>query len=202
MSPLEASSLPSRGGPRTGTTPEFRNLVDGRVRIAEYDAKWPYLFEREARRVGAALGDRALLFEHVGSTAVPGLAAKPCVDLLLVVADSSDEPAYMPDLEAAGYSLVIREPDWYEHRVFKGAEVNLNLHVFSEGCEEAERMRRFRDLLTDDADARERYTAVKRELAERTWDRIQDYADAKSDIVKRLLAEADGRDGGRDAATD
>ncbi|MFD6950139.1 hypothetical protein A6A08_22020 [Nocardiopsis sp. TSRI0078] len=202
MSPLEVSSLPSRGEPRTGTAPEFRNLVDGRVRLVEYDTKWPYLFEREAGRVRAALGDRVLLFEHVGSTAVPGLIAKPCVDLLLVVADSSDEPAYMPDLEAAGYSLVIREPDWYEHRVFKGSEVNLNLHVFGEGCEEAERMRRFRDLLIDDADARERYAAVKRELAGRTWERIQDYADAKSDIVGRLLAEADGRDAGQDTAGD
>ncbi|WP_047869203.1 GrpB family protein [Nocardiopsis sp. RV163] len=191
MSPLEASPLPSRGEPRAGIAPEFRNLVNGRVRLSEYDPKWPYLFRREDGRIRAALGDRVLLFEHVGSTAVPGLAAKPCVDLLLLVADSSDEAAYLPDLEAAGYPLVIREPDWYEHRVFKGSEVNLNLHVFSRGCEEAERMRRFRDHLIADADARERYTAVKRELAERTWDRIQDYADAKSDIVRRLLAEAE-----------
>ncbi|WP_017572432.1 GrpB family protein [Nocardiopsis halotolerans] len=191
MAPLDASPLPSRGGLRVEPAPEFRNLVNGRVRLSEYDPKWPYLFRRESGRVHAALGDRVLLFEHVGSTAVPGLAAKPCVDLLLVVADSSDEPAYMPDLEAAGYSLVIREPDWYEHRVLKGSDVNLNLHVFSRGCEEAERMRRFRDLLIDSADARERYVAVKRELAERTWDRIQDYADAKSEIVGRLLAEAD-----------
>lgn len=191
MSPLEESPLPSRGEPRAEIAPEFRNLVNGRVRLSEYDPKWPYLFRREDARVRAALGDRVLLFEHVGSTAVPGLAAKPCVDLLLVVADSSDEPAYLPDLEAAGYSLVIREPDWYEHRVLKGAEVNLNLHVFSRGCEEVERMRRFRDLLIADADARERYTAVKRELAGRTWDRIQDYADAKTETVLQLLAEAD-----------
>lgn len=176
------------------TAPEFRNLVDGRVHLSEYDPKWPYLFKREAGRVHAALGDRALLFEHVGSTSVPGMPAKPCVDLLLVVADSSDEPAYLPDLEAAGYPLVIREPDWYEHRVFRGSDVNLNLHVFSRGCEEVERMRRFRDRLIDDADARERYTAVKRELAERTWERIQDYADAKSDIVRRILAESDDTD--------
>jgi GrpB-like predicted nucleotidyltransferase (UPF0157 family) len=195
MSPLEASPLPSRGAPRAEIAPEFRNLVNGRVRLSEYDPKWPYLFRREDGRVRAALGDRVLLFEHVGSTAVPGLAAKPCVDLLLVVADSSDEAAYLPDLEAAGYSLVIREPDWYEHRVFKGAEVNLNLHVFSRDCEEAERMRRFRDILIADAGARERYTAVKRELAERTWDRIQDYADAKTGIIRQLLAEADAGEG-------
>ncbi|WP_159943564.1 MULTISPECIES: GrpB family protein [unclassified Nocardiopsis] len=191
MSPVEASPLPSRGEPRTGSAPGFRNLVNGRVRLSEYDPKWPYLFEREAARVRAALGDRVLLFEHVGSTAVPGLAAKPCVDLLLVVADSADEPAYLPDLEAAGYFLAAREPDWYGLRVLQGSEINLNMHVFSEDCPEAERMRRLRDHLTADADARERYAAVKRELAERTWDSIRDYALAKSAIVEQLLAEAE-----------
>jgi GrpB-like predicted nucleotidyltransferase (UPF0157 family) len=169
--------------------PEARNLVNGRVHIIPYDPKWPYLFKREAERVRAALGDRALRIDHVGSTAVPGLAAKPCVDLLLIVADSSDEPAYAADLEAAGYSLVIREPQWYEHRVFKGPDVNLNLHVFGEGCAEADRMLRFRDRLIADPGARERYTARKRELAERTWTRIQDYADAKSDVIEQILAE-------------
>ncbi|CAL9520634.1 hypothetical protein SUDANB121_03848 [Nocardiopsis dassonvillei] len=175
---------------RVDSSPEHRNLVNGRVHISNYDPKWPYLFEREAERVRGALGDRVLLFEHVGSTAVPGLPAKPCVDLLLVVADSADEPAYLPDLYAAGYVLVIREPDWYEHRVFKGPDVNLNLHVFSEGCAEIERMRLFRDHLIANADARERYVAVKRGLAERTWERIQDYADAKSAVVREILAEA------------
>ncbi|MFD3684471.1 GrpB family protein [Nocardiopsis sp. NPDC058631] len=193
MSPLEASPLPSRGAPRVGSSPESRNLVNGRVHISEYDAKWPYLFKRESAKVRAALGDRVLLFEHVGSTAVPDMAAKPCVDLLLVVADPADESAYLSDLEAAGYSLVIREPDWYEHRVLKGPDINLNLHVFGEGCAEVERMRLFRDHLIADADARERYTAVKRELAERTWSRIQDYADAKTAVVKQILAEAQAR---------
>ncbi|WP_431870947.1 GrpB family protein [Nocardiopsis eucommiae] len=191
MSPLESPSLPSRGDRRVATDPMARNLVNGRVRLSEADPKWPYLFRQEESRVRSALGDRVLSLDHVGSTSVPGLAAKPCVDLLMVVADSADEPAYLPDLEKAGYSLVIAEPDWFEHRVLKGPSVNLNLHVFSEGCEEADRMRLFRDYLTADAGARERYTAVKRDLSERTWKRIQDYADAKSDIVLELLAEAE-----------
>ncbi len=170
--------------------PESRNLVNGRVHIIPYDPKWPYLFKREAERVRAALGDRALRIEHVGSTAVPGLAAKPCVDLLLVVADPSDEAAYAADLEAAGYSLVIREPDWFEHRVFKGPDVNLNLHVFGEGCGEVDRMLRFRDRLIADSGARERYAAHKKELAERTWQCVQDYSEAKSDVIEEILAEA------------
>ncbi|RKS05873.1 GrpB-like predicted nucleotidyltransferase (UPF0157 family) [Nocardiopsis sp. Huas11] len=169
--------------------PESRNLVNGRVHIIPYDPKWPYLFKREAARVRGALGERALRIEHVGSTAVSGLPAKPCVDILLVVADASDEPAYAADLQTAGYSLVIREPDWFEHRLFKGPDVNLNLHVFGEGCAEVDRMLRFRDRLIADPGARERYTARKRELAERTWQRVQDYADAKSGVIEEILAE-------------
>ena len=191
MSPLETASLPSRGEKRDGTDPQARNLVNGRVRLSDHDPKWPYLFKQEDARIRGALGDRVLSLDHVGSTAVPGLVAKPCVDLLLTVADSADEPAYVPDLEAAGYSVVIREPDWYEHRVLDGPNINLNLHVFTEGCEEIGRMLLFREYLIANADARDRYTVVKRELAEHTWERIQDYADAKSDIVTELLGEAE-----------
>ena len=108
MPPLESPSLPSRGAPRAEIEPEYRALVDGRVRLIEHDPKWPYLFEREASRVRGALGDRVLLLEHVGSTSVPWLIAKPCVDMLLVVADPADEAAYVPDLESAGYFRTVR----------------------------------------------------------------------------------------------
>ncbi len=108
-------------------------------------------------RIREALGDRALRIEHVGSTSVPGLAAKPVIDIDLVVADSSDEDAYVPPLEAAGYVLRIREPDWYEHRLFKGPDTNVNVHVFSAGCEEVERMVAFRDWLRTHDDDRELY---------------------------------------------
>ena len=90
-----------------------------------------------------------MLLEHTGSTSVPGLAAKPIIDITLAVPDSSDEDAYAPALEAAGYVLRIREPDWHEHRVFKGPDTNVNLHVFSDGCPEIDRMLRFRDWLRD-----------------------------------------------------
>src|SRR2546422_6724524 len=106
----------------------------GPIQIVDYDPEWPRLFKREAERIQSALGDRVLLIEHVGSTSVPGLAAKPRIDVLLVVADSADEPTYVPPLEAAAYVLRIREPNWYEHRVFKGPDMDINLHVFSPGC--------------------------------------------------------------------
>src|SRR5919199_1912063 len=162
----------------------------GPIQIVDYDPKWPRLFEREAERIQAALGDRVLSIEHVGSTSVPGLAAKPRIDVLLVVADSADESAYVPALEAAGYVLRIREPDWYEHRVFKGPDTDINLHVFSPGCPEIERVLLFRDWLRAHPADRELYARTKRELARQHWQYTQHYADAKSEVVEALIARA------------
>jgi GrpB-like predicted nucleotidyltransferase (UPF0157 family) len=162
----------------------------GPVVLVEYDPEWPGLFDREAARIRGALGDLALVVEHVGSTSVPGLAAKPRIDILLVVADSADEAAYIPPLEAAGYTLRIREPDWYEHRGLKGPDTALNLHVFSAGCEEIDRMLVFRDRLRADGADRELYERRKRELAQREWKYVQHYADAKGEVVQEILARA------------
>ena len=165
------------------------------IQLAEYDPEWPRLFEREATRIRAALGSKAVQVEHVGSTSVPGLAAKPLIDIILVVADSSAEDAYVPELESAGYTLRIREPDWYEHRLFKGPDTNVNVHTFSEGCEEVGRMLAFRDWLRAHDDDRELYESAKRELASREWRYVQNYADAKSDVVQEINARAQSRKG-------
>jgi GrpB-like predicted nucleotidyltransferase (UPF0157 family) len=166
--------------------------LTGPVVLADYDSDWPRLYQREAERIRALLGERVLLIVHVGSTAVPGLAAKPVIDIDLVVADSADEAAYLPALEAAGYRLVIREPSWYEHRVLKGPDTEANLHVYSAGCPEVERTVTFRDRLrASDAD-RELYARTKRELATRRWAHIQDYADAKTDVIDEILRRAAG----------
>ena len=104
--------------------------MPSQIQIIDCDPLWPEVFRREADRLRLLLGCRALQIEHTGSTSVPGLAAKPIIDILLVVADSSDESAYVPILEHAGYSLRIREPNWHEHRMFKGPAADINLHVF------------------------------------------------------------------------
>src|SRR5262249_31921749 len=140
--------------------------------------------------IRAALGGRVLLLEHVGSTSVPGLAAKPRIDILLVVADSSDEPSYVPPLEATGYRLHIREPNWYEHRVFKGPDTDVNLHVFSPQCVEITRMLGFRDWLRTHDDDRQLYERTKRELARMDWTYTQNYADAKTTVVEEILGRA------------
>jgi GrpB-like predicted nucleotidyltransferase (UPF0157 family) len=164
--------------------------IDGAIELCVYDESWPLLYEREAERVNAVLVDQMLLLEHVGSTSVPGLPAKPIIDMLLVVADSAREDAYVPPMEAAGYVLRIREPDWYQHRLFKGPDTNINLHVFSAGCIEIDRMLGFRDHLRGNAADRALYAETKRELASRHWKYVQEYADAKTEVVETIIARA------------
>ena len=133
---------------------ELQAVRLGKVEVlASRSSSWtttrpgPRSIEGEAEKIRTALGERVLGLEHAGSTSVPDLAAKPIIDIVLTVADSADEDAYVPPLEAAGYALTIREPEWHEHRALKGTGPTVNLHVFSAGCPEIERMLAFRDRL-------------------------------------------------------
>jgi GrpB-like predicted nucleotidyltransferase (UPF0157 family) len=163
---------------------------DGPIALVDYDLAWPDMFNREAARIRAALGGAALAVDHVGSTSVPGLAAKPIIDVVLTVTDSSDEAAYVPVLEAVGYVLRIREPEWFEHRVLKGPDVDVNLHVFSLGCVEIDRMLSFRDHLRRHEADRQLYESTKRRLASRRWKYVQHYANAKTDVVAESMTKA------------
>lgn len=167
--------------------------IDGPIHLAEPDPAWPLLAAREAARIRSLLGTRVRRLEHVGSTSVPGLTAKPIIDLVLAVPDSADEDSYAPPLEAAGYVLRIREPDWFEHRVFKGPDTDINLHVFTEGASEIDRMVRFRDHLRSTPADLELYAAVKVELAQRTWRYVQEYADAKRAVIAEIMERAEAR---------
>lgn len=166
-------------------TPEAGPIV-----IAEYDPRWPALFHREAGRIRAALGERAIVIEHTGSTSIPGLAAKPTIDILVVVASSADEESYAPALESAGYVLRIREADWHEHRMFKGPDTSVNVHVLSSGCPEIDRILLFRDWLRANRADRELYAQTKRELAGNDWTYVQQYADAKTAVIEEIIARA------------
>jgi GrpB-like predicted nucleotidyltransferase (UPF0157 family) len=105
--------------------------------------------------------------EHVGSTSVQGLCTKPIIDILLVMEDSADEPSYISALEKAGYTLQIGESGWFEHRMFKGPDTGINLHVFSAGAPEIKRMTRFRDWLRANGTDLDKYARTKRRLAQR-----------------------------------
>lgn len=156
------------------------------VLLVDYDPTWPAIFATEQQRVLESLGDTAVAVEHVGSTAVPGLMAKPIIDIVLAVHDSADETSYVPALEDIGYTLRIREPDWYEHRVLTRQHPAVNLHVFTAGASEMTRMLRFRDHLRRHPADRERYAAAKQGLARRTWRYVNDYADAKDDVIAMI----------------
>lgn len=158
------------------------------IELAEYDPAWSGLYQREHARITEALPGAEL--EHVGSTSVPGLCAKPVIDLMLVVDGPDDEASYVPALEAAGYRVTVREDDWHHHRILKGPDTNINLHVFPRGCAQVRRHRIFRDWLRDNEADRELYASTKRKLAAREWDRVQDYAAAKNEVVLEILERA------------
>jgi GrpB-like predicted nucleotidyltransferase (UPF0157 family) len=143
-----------------GPPPQYQEVV-----IVDYDPIWPHWFESAAFRIREALGDKVLRLDHVGSTSVRRLPAKRLIDINMAVADTTDEDAYVPPLEAIGYELRVREPDWYEHRLLRGFDPPVNLHVFNAGCEELEKTVRFRDWLRTHDDDRDPYAQTKRELA-------------------------------------
>jgi GrpB-like predicted nucleotidyltransferase (UPF0157 family) len=169
-------------------------LEPGEIVLVDYDPAWRARYDREVATIREVLGDRVVHVEHIGSTAVPGLVAKPIIDILVVVDDSSREADYLPALEDAGYVLRVREPRFHEHRMLRTAARDVHVHVYSVGCLEIDRQLRFRDWLRrSDADRRE-YAATKRDLASRPWKSMQYYAEAKTDVIDRILARA--RDAG------
>lgn len=163
---------------------------DAPITLVPYDPKWPELYAREAERIRTALGQRVLMIEHVGSTSVHGLTAKPIIDILVAVPDSSNEPSYVPLLEKAGYRLTIREPDWHQHRLFKGPDTNINMHVFTIGSVEIERTLRLRNWLRKTPEDRRLYAETKQDLARQKWHFVQNYADAKSKLIEAILSRA------------
>ncbi|HEX4471793.1 MAG TPA: GrpB family protein, partial [Nocardioides sp.] len=135
------------------------------IEVVEYDAGWPADFTVVAAHIRAALGDEVLELNHVGSTSVPGLPAKPIIDVDLVVADPADEAAYIPALQAAGFVHTIREPWWHEHRLLRHDDPSTNLHVFGPDCPEIVRHLMFHDWLVEHPEEREVYAAAKRHAA-------------------------------------
>lgn len=162
--------------------PEQRPIV-----VVGYDPAWPQRFRAERDRIDDALRQEQHGVEHIGSTAVPGLAAKPIIDILLEVRDVGDEPAYTSALERSGYLPRVREPG---HRMFRTPQRDVHLHVYTAGSPETGRYLLLRDWLRVSAADRAAYARVKRELAGRDWPDMNYYAQAKDGIIAVLLAHA------------
>jgi GrpB-like predicted nucleotidyltransferase (UPF0157 family) len=160
------------------------------IDIVDADPSWPAQYDQLANRIRGALGDRVLALEHVGSTSVPDLAAKPIIDVDLTVIDSSDESAYVPPLEAVGFVFTIREPRWHQHRLMVATSPRANLHVWSPDSPEAIRHVMFRDWLRDHPDDRRRYADAKRVAAEASTGKgetVMEYNLRKQPVVRDIL---------------
>lgn len=162
----------------------------GRIVLVVPDPGWPARYAEHGERIRAALGQRLLRIEHIGSTSVPGLTAKPLIDILIVVEDPADEDAWLPDLAATGYELRIREPEHDDHRCLRTPARGANLHVLPPWSAEIERYLLLRDRLRTVPEEREAYAAVKRRLAREQWSAVNDYADAKSAVIEGIIARA------------
>ena len=167
-------------------------LVGGReeraIVLVAYDPTWPATFAEHRDRIREALGARAVRVDHIGSTAVRGLTAKPVIDIDLSVDDPDDEPAYLPDLVAAGYGLRVREPG---HRMVRTPGRDVHVHVCERGGSWERRHLLFREWLRRDRDDRAAYTALKRDLAQRDWPDMNAYADAKAPLIGQITARAE-----------
>lgn len=166
-----------------------RGLRPVRVTLSDHDPRWRSRFAGRAARLREVLGDRARVIEHIGSTAVPGLAAKPIIDIVVGIDDPDDEPAYLPDLEAAGYDLRVREPG---HRCLRTGEPDepVNLHCYPPDHDEIRRYLCFRDRLRASAEDRRLYEETKRALTDREWPDVNYYAAAKQPVIDEILARA------------
>lgn len=163
------------------------------IEISQYDARWPGMFAKYASDIRSATGDVVLRVDHIGSTSVPGLAAKPIVDLQLALDDWSSFEPLRRGIEAIGYEFHPDNPDTRK-RYFTLEQdgtrlVNLHARLFAEFSAQAALL--FRDYLRVEASARHRYEEAKRHLASQPWASVDDYADAKGDIIWTLLREAD-----------
>lgn len=180
--------------PPPGASPFIAGAPEPRpIEILEYDPAWPLLAAEVIDRLRAALGMRALRIDHVGSTSVPRLPAKPVIDIDVTLADTADEPGWLPLLENAGFTLTIREPWWCGHRLVKADAPDANVHLFGPESPEQWRHTIFRDWLRSDAADRELYARTKREAAgaaTAAGELVMDYNQRKQQVIREIYGRA------------
>jgi GrpB-like predicted nucleotidyltransferase (UPF0157 family) len=192
-----SSRASSSSHPRRADVSELE-LVGGpealRVGLHEYDERWPEIFEQHRRRITDALSPASVGIEHIGSTSVPGLAAKPIVDIVVAVADITAEEDYLDALLAAGYALRVREPG---HRMVRTPERDIHVHIYERGNAAIDEYLLLRNHLRSNAADRALYESTKRALMSRQWNDMNAYADAKTDVILEIKARARTRPASR-----
>jgi GrpB-like predicted nucleotidyltransferase (UPF0157 family)/GNAT superfamily N-acetyltransferase len=175
---------------RDASAPEVM-LVGGvekrALELHEYDPRWPELFEEHHRRIRDALPGADIGIEHIGSTSVPGLAAKPIIDVVVTVPDIEAEGKYLDALGGAGYLLRVREP---AHRLVRTPDRDVHVHIYERGAQAVADYLLFRDHLRADANDRALYESTKRALLAEDWTDMNAYSDAKTDVIAQITARA------------
>ena len=157
------------------------------LEVVDYDPRWVDIFAEHEARLRDALRDVSVRIEHIGSTSVPGLAAKPIVDIVVAVDDITAEEDYLDAMLAAGYLLRVREPG---HRLVRTPERDVHVHIYGTGDEAITRYLLLRDRLRTDATDRALYERTKRALIAQGFEDMNAYADAKTDVIAAILARA------------
>ena len=168
--------------------PTLPGLAHGSVQLAEWTPRWAELFSAEASRMRVALGDLTVAIEHYGSTSVPGLVAKPILDILVGGPEATDPSPYIDALTPLGYDYA-EQAGVPDHLVFGRGSARTHLvHVVRYGGDAWRRALAFRDALRRDAGLRDAYAALKRELAGRHGAERSRYTAEKSVFIERVLA--------------
>ncbi len=161
-----------------------------RIEVVDYDPRWPQLYVDERANVAAALGTMVESIEHIGSTSVRGLSAKPIVDLLVTVARLGPVDLYARPLGPLGYTYFSVMGNDERYTFGKGDPHTHHLHVVQHGGEEHLRPLLFRDYLRAHPEAAREYAALKRTLAARFHDDRRAYLAGKSEFVRSIEARA------------
>jgi len=161
-----------------------------KIDIVEYSPEWAQLFQEEKAALYAALQPAKVIIEHVGSTAVPGLAAKPIIDLMIGLPDFAIANSLVPPIIGLGYDYVAEyEAVMPERRYFQKNYDNKrthHIHMVEIGSEFWQRLLLFRDYLRTNASTMQEYASLKKSLATREWQDMNEYAEAKTDFIKHM----------------
>lgn len=156
------------------------------VEVVAYDPSWPQKYEKIERFIKNALGSNLQTIDHIGSTSIPNISAKPVIDIDLSVSDPADENSYLSALEKLGFKLIVREPRFYGHRLLHLAEPRVNLHVFSTDCPETIRHLLFRDWLRKSKEDRQLYANAKLDAVKDSRLDIEKYHENKKHVVHEI----------------
>ncbi|UFS59545.1 GrpB family protein [Subtercola endophyticus] len=182
---MSESSKPS--GPDATTVELVGGAEAVEVGLHSYDDRWAAIYADHRRRIGDALAAVHVDIEHIGSTSVPGLAAKPIIDIVVIIDDITAEEDYLDALLAAGYELRVREPG---HRLVRTAARDVHVHLLERGDPAIDEYILLRDHLRSNADDRALYESTKRRLLNKQWRDMNDYADAKTEVIDAIKARA------------